>query len=219
MFCPNCGKACSNVRFCPSCGTQLPRVEVHPRTATPQTPQATAQVRSAAPQASVPHAPAAEQCYAPFFEAWRHWSTKGRASRSEYWFGQLQLVALYLGVSIIATSLGSSYAKIVSDVVGLLCLCLNILWTVRRFHDTGRGAFGAVLVPVIFGVCRAFSGLFGLLFAGLGMSFGEGILFYLLCIGIGLGIVCLLWLIWVFVVCCLPSDRSPNRYGSVPFVE
>lgn len=217
MFCPNCGKACSNVRFCPSCGTQLPRVKVHTRTAAPQSTQATAQVQSTTPQASVPHAPAAGtktsreeqvvmQQMAPFFSAWAHLSTEGRASRSEYWFGLLSLgIFFVIGIVVLdffSLEQGNLSLKSASVIFFALYLIMEYcwaVWTVRRFHDFGKSACIPVAVAL---------GHLGCIVANLLVGFHH--------------IVHAIWIIsfgtlCVLIACLWPSVPKKTEYGDVPW--
>ena len=132
-----------------------------------------------------------EQRLAPFFSAWKHWSSKGRASRSEYWFGILvhHLVLLPIAVMVLLWSLDfivdgnlvSPFAFVVSFVVSflpLVCwLFLYLAWTSRRLHDCGNSSWVLLLEFLPFG--------------------GLVILF----------------------LCMRPSEPRTNRYGEVPYLE
>lgn len=132
-----------------------------------------------------------KQRLASLFSAWKHWSSKGRASRSEYWFGILvhHLVLLPIAVMVLLWSLdfivdgnlASPFAFVVSFVASflpLVCwLFLYLAWTSRRLHDCGNSSWVLLLEFLPFG--------------------GLVILF----------------------LCLRPSEPRTNRYGEVPYLE
>lgn len=87
------------------------------------------------------------QHIASFFDVWKHWTTKGRASRSEYWFGVLQLILLEV---IILFTLISHRSLIIDNPFltpsSAVILSLTLLfvpyipfwiWTCCRLNDVG----------------------------------------------------------------------------------
>lgn len=131
-----------------------------------------------------------KQRFAPFFSAWKHWSFKGRASRSEYWFGLLTLFPLLcIMVDLLERFEGimeegvppTPYLTLAFFVLVVAFILLNAgsltFWTARRLHDCGNSS--------------------GLLLLGL-VPFG--------------GLVLL-------ILCLRPSEPRTNRYGEVPYLE
>ena len=129
------------------------------------------------------------QRFAPFFSAWKHWSSNGRASRSEYWLGMLTLMVFLLPFSLLFPmglfALVSDY--LVPALVPLVCVSaflplgcwmfLSLVWTSRRLHDCGNSSWVLLLGFLPFG--------------------GLVILF----------------------LCLRPSEPGTNRYGEVPYLE
>lgn len=132
-----------------------------------------------------------KQRFAPFFSAWKHWSFKGRASRSEYWFGMLTLLPLlcviidffdrFKGImedGVLPTPYLTLAFFVLVVVFLLLDFGLLFFWTARRLHDCGN-------------------------------SSGLLLLSFLWLIG---------WMV-LFLLCLRPSEPRKNKYGPVPYVE
>ena len=79
----------------------------------------------------------------------------GRSGRSEYWYWMLFYILACIGLSILGAILGG----LVSDMIGLVLLCVFLLAVilpsfavmVRRFHDLDKSGwwFLVSLIPVI----------------------------------------------------------------------
>ncbi len=79
-------------------------------------------------------------------------SFEGRAKRSEFWFFQLFIFLVYLGISFAAGILGGIISngneKIIETMMiipcflaGLALICPSVSVLVRRLHDTGRSGW------------------------------------------------------------------------------
>lgn len=86
------------------------------------------------------------QRMATFGEAWNNlwtrWDFAGRASRSEYWFAQLELFFFNLGLTFLFTFLSvvttaAPIWMLLSWVISLIITIPVICMVVRRLHDIG----------------------------------------------------------------------------------
>lgn len=138
------------------------------------------------------------QCFAPFFSAWKHCTTVGRASRSEFWFGFLQLSLTYLLLEQLILRVNPEICESWwwTLVFGGLHIGLDFMWTTRRLHDIGMSG----LLPLVI--------LLGTFAVGVG---AVGYFF--------LELVIIPIMVIVIVLCLWPSQPRENKYGPVPYVE
>lgn len=122
---------------------------------------------------------------------WTHWTTDGRASRSEFWWMELFCVLLTCGLGLcmdyIHVDVDQSVVLVCLFVFLFVAFCLPFYClTVRRLHDSGRSGtcLWVMLLPLLLGNLIVLIPFFGsLLFT---------------------------------VQLCMPSEKRPNRYGPVP---
>ncbi|HWD49830.1 MAG TPA: DUF805 domain-containing protein [Rhizomicrobium sp.] len=118
----------------------------------------------------------------------------GRVGRSQFWY----YILVVVGISIIASIVGSVTTRLISSLVSLALLLPNLGMGVRRLHDIGKPWFW-VLVPLVPSVL-GFIFLFMLLWP--------------------LAMLC--WLATLAAAVLLifwyaqPGTPGPNEYGAVP---
>lgn len=129
MVCKNCGNELKDgAGFCTSCGTAV---------TAENEPQAQAQVEAQAPIArSIGFGEAIKllfQNYANF---------KGRATRSEFWWGFLFIWLL---------NFAATYIPVLGGIVSLALLIPNLSLCIRRLHDIGKSWvwFLMGLIPLV----------------------------------------------------------------------
>ncbi len=88
----------------------------------------------------------------------------GRASRSEYWWWALFLLAIQIVISVVATALGNGASTVdgllagaglislVSVLIGLVLFLPSLGVFVRRLHDVGRSGWWFWIAIIPFGV-------------------------------------------------------------------
>lgn len=146
-----------------------------------------------------------KQRMASFFDAWKHWTTKGRASRSEYCFGILQLI--FLESILLLGAFFFTNFKQCNDATRLVPLILPHLvvlwlwgvWTQRRVHDIGlsKGGCLVLILPII--VC--------------------GKIVALTKSGLSAILLLVLGFLAFLTLCVRPSEHKTNEHGPVPNVH
>lgn len=122
MKCPYCGKEIAeDSNFCEFCGARV------------QTPN---YVSSNSKKMSM--SDAIRICFK------KYQNTKGRASRSEYWWFYLFCIFLNIIACIIDLAIEES---IFTNLVGILLICPSITVGVRRLHDIGKSGW-YLLIPI-----------------------------------------------------------------------
>jgi uncharacterized membrane protein YhaH (DUF805 family) len=142
------------------------------------------------------------------------WTTRGRASRSEYWWWVLGITLGYLPLGIVLGFMPDAVGVPVSALAQLFLFVATLKITIRRYHDIGKGGgwvagiyigsiVGALLF--VFGAVAAFAGAL----AGDDNVAGGGMMFLLfgglLMAGFG---------IWNLVMHCLAGKPERNRFDA-----
>lgn len=118
----------------------------------------------------------------------------GRASRSEFWWFMLFILAVNLITGLLVFLLPPILAGSISVIVSLLLFPANLGVTVRRFHDRNLSGWW-ILLPLGSAVLAIFFGT------------GDNILINSLYLAMSAGYL---------IILCMPSYPAPNRYGAVP---
>ncbi|MDB5244804.1 MAG: hypothetical protein JWN18_674 [Parcubacteria group bacterium] len=121
----------------------------------------------------------------------------GRSSRREYWYFVLANLIIY-----IVFGLFGSAGKAGSNLYGFLVLVPSIAVTVRRFHDTNRSGWCALVLYV--GVI-----ILGMIFVGFAIG---GVDYYLFLFAIA-DLVMIVALVWLLAS---NGDLEANKYGISP---
>jgi uncharacterized membrane protein YhaH (DUF805 family) len=150
------------------------------------------------------------------------WTTRGRASRSEFWWFALVLAVVYAAVlsvvGLVLTSIdlgGASYAVfLVQPTVWLLFLPFVANVAVRRYHDSGRS--GALLalhlaaypVSVVITIASVIAVIAG-------VNEDSPPLVVVALVG-NLAALALssVSAIWMLVTLCRPGQDGPNRFDA-----
>lgn len=157
------------------------------------------------------------------FSKWKDF--EGRASRSEYWWfiGFIVLASMILslvdGAIFGFPSQGQQQNGPISAIFSLVIFIPTLAVLVRRFHDTGRSGWFALL-PAAISLILVITLLLGIFITGtverhmgmpghMGSILGAtGLMIYLI-VSIVVGILMLYWL-------TRPSEPGPNSYGPPP---
>lgn len=158
MFCTQCGSQVENEgKVCRACGAAIPQRHASVTAAQSVSAESAATNTQCEERQTTPEegrskggAQRPKQRFAPFFSAWKHWSSCGRASRSEYWFGMLSLLLLMIAIYI----LGLQWSEFLYtfNLMLIFASCLHVLWTSRRLHDCGNSAWLILLDVLPFGL-------------------------------------------------------------------
>ena len=137
-------------------------------------------------------------------------NTKGRASRSEYWWFFLTwviLVSIFTLFEVFVLEYMFSLYELSSSIdsaIGYAGLAAFYAVTVRRLHDTNRSGIWFFL-PIILAFMPLFLAMFDLLDLKIALDN-----FFLLFIPSGIAYIVL------FVFTVLPGDKNKNKYGENP---
>ena len=176
-----------------------------------------------APQPSAPRHTALERASwaaAPvsFAEAARNLflkpSTKGRASRSEYWFAALAYFLVCIVTGTISGVVPGGAVSTVISLVQLVVLVELLLVAARRYHDRAKSGAWILLqvaVSVVSFVVMA-AALLGAAFSSLGGSSESAGTFS--AVGLVGGAVFFANLIWCMAWLVLPGKTEQNQYDS-----
>ena len=157
------------------------------------------------------------QKVAPFFAAWRHWSSLGRASRSEYWFGVLQLIVFWAMVCLVGTLVHlriirpSPYLVLLSVASNTLVFYLWAVWTSRRFHDMGKTVFLPVSVAGIVMLMIVMP------FIALSIPRQGAYMMDSFMVAAKYGVSALVLI--ASIICIKSSEPRGNEYGCVPYIK
>lgn len=129
-------------------------------------------------------------------------TSKGRASRSEFWsFFVFSMIALFAVIGLFYFAV--SYSRYNLVAVGFLLVAygaflslLSIFVCSRRLHDTGRSGALVWLIPTM-------------AFLALVSQDGSKAQY------VFAGLLALSWLS-VIAFCAFPSEKAKNKYGAVP---
>lgn len=130
---------------------------------------------------------------------------KGRSRRSEFLWTQLLVHLLYVALT---------------PLVGIVLSMLTIPLTIRRLHDTGRSGWwwgiGAILNFSFF--IAMFYDIINMAFNQIDITAAgnEELAVMLILKYVGLGFAITVYQIVLFVLCCLDSEKSENKYGPSP---
>ena len=122
---------------------------------------------------------------------------KGRASRSEFWWFMLFIMAINLLLSYTAPLLPANAALSATLIVSLLLFPPNLGVTVRRLHDRNLKGWWLLLpcAPFIYWVLSG------------GYESPQNPL---------LSVLSLILALCYLVILCLPGTDGPNRFGEQP---
>ena len=83
----------------------------------------------------------------------KYFAFNGRASRSEYWWFQLFIILLSVGVALIgAASGGDEGAEVLSRIVSLLTVIPIYAAGSRRLHDVNKSGWWQLISITIIGI-------------------------------------------------------------------
>lgn len=138
------------------------------------------------------------------------WTTRGRASRSEYWFAALVYFVLYIASSLF--NVGSSAVNLVVGLVTLAALLNLLLIAVRRYHDSGKSGVWVLLQVVIniVSMVVVLISVVGAAFSAFGGSESDVTSFGAVAV-VG-ALVLLTNTIWAIVWLSLPPKPEKNQY-------
>ena len=220
IVCPQCGKeSVSNSRYCDNCGfafsdgeglANAPDLVSTSSEAGTQTTNLPWSWERTARRDPADFGDAVKACF------WRG-GTRGRASRSEFWYWQLfvfltlvlpTVAALFfldfsVEISLRLSEETADVARIAAATSlttpilwGLVCLKLSFDVICRRLHDVGLPGFWLELLPIF---------LLGVIII---RRFASDAVFC--------GFLTPLFL-YVFIVALIPGTKGPNKYGPLPF--
>ena len=148
---------------------------------------------------------------------------RGRATRAEYWWWVLGMVAATILLSIldgIIFGFDVDSASVFEPLFWLATLLPSLAVTARRLHDIGRtgwwqlvwiavGVFGALPFVVMLVVALVSAGISGDF--NLGVIIGQVLVGLLISLAIWIGLA--VWQIWWLVT---QGQAGPNRHGADP---
>lgn len=139
------------------------------------------------------------------------WTTRGRASRSEYWFSALAFFVLNIATSLV-NNIGSSAVSLITGLVNLAALLSLLFMAVRRYHDSGKSGVWVLLQAVVNMVSWVvvIVSVLGAAFSAFGGSESDVNSFG--AVAIVAGLVLLTNTIWAIVWLSIPAKPEKNQY-------
>ena len=139
------------------------------------------------------------------------WTTRGRASRSEYWFSALAFFVLNIVTSLV-NKIGSSAVSLITSLVSLAAILSLLFMAARRYHDSGKSGVWVLLQAFtnFVALIVSFGALIGAGFSAMGgsesdvKSFGA--------VAIVAGLILLANTVWAIVWLSLPGKPEKTKY-------
>jgi uncharacterized membrane protein YhaH (DUF805 family) len=139
------------------------------------------------------------------------WTTRGRASRSEYWFSALAFFVFNIATSLV-NNIGSSAVSLITSLVSLAALLSLLFMAARRYHDSGKSGVWVLLQAVINMVSWVVVvvSVFGAALSAFGGSESDVNSFG--AVAIVAGLILLANTVWAIVWLSLPGKPEKNKY-------
>jgi uncharacterized membrane protein YhaH (DUF805 family) len=140
------------------------------------------------------------------------WTTRGRASRSEYWFSALAFFAFYI-VGALVGSIGVDAISLIVGLAELAGLVSLLFMAARRYHDSAKSG-GWVLLQALLHIVSGVVLVFSIFAAGFAKVFGasDSDVKSFGATALVAGLVFLSNIIWSLIWLCLPGKAEKNRF-------
>jgi uncharacterized membrane protein YhaH (DUF805 family) len=130
----------------------------------------------------------------------------GRVGRPQFWY----YILVVVGVSIVASVVGSVTTRLISSLVSLALFLPNLGMTIRRFHDVGKPTSWVLIlmIPLVAVIVLSILTVFSLLLGPLFLIF-AGLTTIASLLALAATVV-------IIYFCAQPGVAGPNEFGPAP---